>query len=901
MRSPVRIIPLLLLSMVGSVWAAQADRVNGTIDRNQAVVLKGTVHPSAQPQHDLGPVDPSTRLTYVSLLVQPSADQQTALKQLLAEQQDPTSPNYQRWLTPEQFGERFGLSHPDLNKITRWLRSEGFSIAEVARGRDWIAINGTAGQIQSAFHTQIHRFDVDGEERYANSTEPSVPKALDGIVVGFRGLNNFRIKPMIVKKSAATPDYTVGPGTYFLAPDDIATIYDIGPLYTAGINGTGMKIAVMGQTDIHITDIQQFRAGFNLPKNDPLDTLAGGGCVDPGFTGDEPEADLDLEWSGAVARDAKIIFVKCDAAHSGVIGSLTDAINRNTAPVLSMSYGQCEAVIGSNYLTQTYEPMIAQANAQGQTLMVSSGDSGAATCDKSSENQATLGLAVNGLASPPEVTAVGGTEFNEGSGTYWNPTNGANGGSAISYIPELAWDDSSAGTGLNGGGLASTGGGASIFFLRPSFQTGPGKFDSKFRSVPDVAMSASADHDGYIVCTGGSCAGGIQNGSVFGGTSVSCPVFAGIVALLNQSLKNTPPAGLGNINLHLYPLAQSVPLAFHDVPAGNYNITGANPNPSGNMVPCQSGSPNCPAKLQFGFLTGTGYDEVTGLGSVDADVFVTNWAVSGNMPTSTALTLSPASVNVGATGPVMAKATVTHVTGTGTPTGTVKFYVDGSTTPAGSGTLKSGSYTFSYSPSALALGNHSMTATYAGDFTFAGSTSAGETLAVQDFRIALPTNPTTITVSAPGQSGTTTLTITPLNGFHQTLGYSCSGLPSEATCTFTAASATSETLTIATTAPSASLDKGSLGRSGIFYALLLPSLLGLVVSVGNRKRTLRGGRLLGLIAALAVSTLCMPACGGGSSSTTQSNPGTPTGNSTVTVMAAAGSLSHSVQITLAVK
>jgi subtilase family serine protease len=891
------LLSLLVATLSVAAWAAQPDRIVAAIDNSQTVVLKGNVHPKAQQQFDQGPVDPSMKLPFVTLLIQPSVDQQAALKQLLAEQQDPSSPNYHKWLTPEQFGQRFGLSNADVAKITHWLRSQGFGIAQVARGRDWIAFSGTAAQIQRVFHTELHRYNVDGEERFANDTDPSIPKALDGIVAGFRGLNNFRLEPMNVKKSDAIdirPDYFNGGNN--LAPGDIATIYDIGPLYTAGVDGTGMKIAIVGQTDIYAVDIAQFRAGFGLSANVPQQILATG-CTDPGVTGDLNEADIDLEWSGAVARNATIIFVKCDTTtNNGVITSAIYAIDNDLAPVISMSYGGCESANGQNNAL-AFQSLVQKANTEGITFLASSGDSGAAACDAT--NPAAKGLAVNLPASIPEMTAVGGTEFNEGSGTYWGTSNGANGGSALSYIPELAWDDNSTGTGFDPG-LASTGGGASIYFAKPSWQTGPGVPNKNVRYVPDVAMPASPDHDGYIVCTNnGSCAGGVQNGLIFGGTSVATPVFAGIVTLLNQQMKNTPPAGLGNINSTLYAFAQSFPAAFHDVPTGNYNITGAAANPSGNTVPCTKGTPNCPASapFQFGFLTGTGYDQVTGLGSVDAHVFVTNFANAVKIPTTTTVTLSPASVNVGATGAVMAKATVTHATGTGTPSGTVNFYVDGSTTAAGSGTLSSGSFTLSYNPTALTAGNHTITATYGGDSTFAGSTSAGATLGVQDFKIAA--NPTTVTVTSPGLSGTTTLTITPLGGFSHAVTYTCTGLPSEAACTF-ATAATGGTLTITTMAPSAKMDKSPLGRNRtLFYALLLPGFLGLVVSAGSRKRKLHELRLLSLIAVLALSTLWMPACGGGSS--TPSNPGTPAGTSTVTVTATAGSLSHKANITLTIQ
>jgi subtilase family serine protease len=889
---------LLLATLSVTAWAAQPDRIVAPIDNNQTVVLKGNVSPKAQQQYDQGLVDPSMKLPFVTLLIQPSADQQAALKQLLAEQQDPSSPNYHKWLTPEQFGQRFGLSSADIVKITRWLRSQGFGIVQVARGRDWVAFGGTVAQVQRAFHTELHRYNVDGEERFANATDPSIPKALDSIVAGFRGLNNFRLEPMNVKKSDAIdirPDYFSGGGNY-LAPGDIATIYDIGPLYTAGIDGTGMKIAILGQTDIYAADIAQFRSAFGLTANVPQQILATG-CTHPGVTGDLAEADIDLEWSGAVARNATIFFVICDPNNGGVGTSAQYAIDNDVAPVISMSYGICESTAGQGNATE-FQTMVQKGNTEGITFLSSSGDSGAASCDSSGSSSATQGLAVNFPASVPEVTAIGGTELNEGSGSYWGTTNGANGGSALSYIPELAWDDNSTGTGFDPH-LASTGGGVSIYFPKPSWQTGPGVPSNSFRNVPDVAMSASADHDGYIVCTNDGCAGGIQGAGIYGGTSVATPIFAGIVTLLNQQMKNTPPAGLGNVNTILYQFAQSMPTAFHDVPAGNYNNGGA-ANPSGNTVPCTQGSTSCPAKapFQFGFLTGAGYDQVTGLGSVDAHVFVTNFANAVKIPTTTTVTLSPASVNVGATGPVMAKATVTHATGTGTPSGTVNFYVDGSTTAAGSGTLSSGSFTFNYNPTALPKGNHTITATYAGDSAFAGSTSAGATLGVQDFTIT--PIPTTVTVTAPGLSGTTILTITPFGGFTQTVTYTCAGLPSEAACTFPTA-ATGGTLTITTTAPSARMDKSPLGPSkGLFYALLLPGFLGLIVSAGSHKRTRRSIRLLSFIAVLALSTFSMPACGGGSSSG-PSNPGTPAGTSTVTLTATAGSISHNAKITLTIQ
>ncbi len=893
---------LLLLALCASAQAAQPDRIAATIDNSQTVVLKGNVHPKAQPQYDHGRAESSMKLPYITMLTKPTAGQQADLKRFLKQQQDPSSPNYRKGLTPEQYADRFGLSQNDISKITDWLLSQGFTIAQVARGRDWIAFSGTVELVDKVFRTEIHTYLVDGERHFANATEPSIPQALAGIVVGFRGLNDFRLKPMGLKKLAPggmlfpdilmRPFYTYGGGSHFLAPDDLATIYDIAPLYNAGINGTGMKLVVVGQTDIVMSDITNFRAGFNLPTNNPVVMLFGS---DPGITGDLGEADLDLEWSGAVARNATIIY----ANSTNVITSAQNAIDQALAPVISMSYGLCEANTGVGNINPI-EGELQKANVENITFLASSGDAGAAACDSDTESVATMGLAVNYPASSPEVTGVGGNEFSgdvNNSSQYWNSSNNTNGESAISYIPEMAWNDTSL-TGTltaSGGGVSScaiASGTGCAGFPKPSWQTALTPKDN-VRDVPDISMTASPNHDGYIFCSKGSCptgtaagiAAAVASGSIVGGTSASTPVFAGIVTLLNQSLGNTSAgAGLGNINPTLYQLAQSTPSIFHDVQTGN------------NIVPCQPGTTGCPktAPFQYGYSAGPGYDQVTGIGSVDANLFVTQ--LSTKIGTTSTLSISPASpVNAGTS--VTLSATVKpSSTSTKTPTGTVTF-TDAVLGKLGTGALNS-SGAATLTSSTLAGASYSITATYGGDTNFTGSSSSAVPYVIQDFKVV--PNPTTVTVTAPGQSGMTTLTITPLGGFSQTISYSCTGLPSEATCTFAAASATTETLTIATAAPSARLDRIPLGRRRtLFYALLLPGFLGLVVSAGNRKRTWRGLRLLSLIAVLALFTLSMPACGGGSS--TSGNPGTPAGTSTVTVTATAGSLSHPVPITLTVQ
>jgi subtilase family serine protease len=912
MRSVLGTIPVWVLAAASAAMAAQSDRITVPIDGSQTVVLGGSLHAQARPEYDLGPADPSLQLPYVVVVVKPSATQQADLEQLLAQQQDSASANYHKWLTPEQYADRFGLSRSDVGRVSIWLRSQGFNVIEAARGRDWIAFSATAGLVENAFHTRIDLYNVDGELHFANATELSIPQALADTVAGFRGLNDFRWKPMgvhqVVRRGGILP-VLLGPlftngggasGTNFLAPDDFATIYDLTSLYAGGINGGGMKLVVVGQVNVVMADIQSFRSGFNLPANNPTVTVVPG--TTPGTdSGDLLESDLDLEWSGAVARDASIIFV----TSNDVFTSAVYAIDSDIAPVISMSYGGCEAMNGG--FIASNEPTMQKANAEGITFLASSGDSGPASCDDPNEAAADRGLAVSYPASSPEVTGVGGTEFSgdlpPNTSLYWSPSNGPNGGSAIMYIPETSWNDAAEPP----ASLASSGGGKSSChaspcsggFSKPSWQAGTGVPADNVRDVPDIAFSASANHDGYIVCSsggpsGGNCPGGIGNGFLeVGGTSASTPVFAGILALLNQQLGNTPPLGLGNVNPTLYKLAQTpANNVFHDITTGS------------NIIPCAQGTPNCPktAPFQYGYSATAGYDLVTGLGSIDANNFLSNWN-TGKVATTAVLSGKPVTVNEGSTQDATLTAAVTPNSGTGTPTGEVTFFVHG-TGLVGSATLSQGSATLTYAAKGLDVGANTFTAVYGGDANFISSKSSSLTVTVQDFTVALPANPTTVTVSAPGGKGTTTLTITPEFGFAQAVSFSCTGLPSAATCSADSVTPNGgpvmTTLTIMTAAPSAKLRPGS--GTGLFYALLIPGLLGVIwLPARNGKERFRWARLWGLVVGLC---LWIPACGGGSSGpTTPPNPGTPAGTTTVSVVAtgAAGAPSHSVTITLTVQ
>jgi uncharacterized protein (TIGR03437 family) len=416
------------------------------------------------------------------------------------------------------------------------------------------------------------------------------------MVAGFRGLNDFHPRPHI--KKPAHPEYTLARGVHHIAPDDLATIYNIAPLYQDGIDGTGQRIMVVGQSGIRTSDIQTFRSTFNLPAPNLQQVLVPN-RPNPGVVpGDSEEADLDIEWSGAVARNASIIYVYSD----DVWQSALYAVDQNLAPVLSMSYGSCEQADIADL--PTFQATVQQANAQGITWLAASGDLGAADCDDVTALVAQDGLAVDVPASIPEVTAMGGTVFADQIGSYWSTTNSVNSASALSYIPEQSWNDTTATT-----GFAASGGGASIIFPRPAWQTGPGVPGDSARHVPDLSLSASADHDGYYIVSGGSP-------QYIGGTSVAAPTMAGIVALLNQyrvSSGAQAQAGLGNINPTLYRLAQSTTGVFHDIVGGN------------NMVPCVADSPDC-SQGTFGLSAAPGYDQVTGLGSVDAYNLVHQWS-----------------------------------------------------------------------------------------------------------------------------------------------------------------------------------------------------------------------------------------------------------------------------------
>jgi subtilase family serine protease len=627
---------LFLFAVPGKTQNPSRARILRQIDSSDVAAVKGTAHPLARAQFDQGRLGTAQQLNGVTLTFRLSPAQQAELDQLLREQQDRSSRQYHKWITPEQYASRFGMTSSDLAKVTSWLKSQGLIVDAISRSRNEVRFSGTVGQVEYALRTELHNYSIRGERHFANATDVSLPTAFSSEVLGVRGLNDFRPKPRL----RVTPRFTSNiSGSHFLIPGDFDTIYDV----PAALDGTGQSIAVVGQTAISNTDIGNFRSAAGLPASNPTVILVPNSGSLVHRSGDETEADLDVEWSGAIAPKATIKYVTVgNNPNFNVFNSLQDAIDNNRAPIISISYGNCEANLSKSFVL-TMQQWAHQANAQGQTISGPSGDDGAADCD-SNVSSATHGLAVDVPASIPEVTGVGGSEFTGDAAAtvsngcaaatqYWSTSCSAtSGASALSYIPETTWNDPPTSQGFSSGG-----GGASTIFGKPSWQTGTGVPSDGKRYVPDIALSASPPHDAYLICSQDyfdsatppvnltSCTTGFRasDGQALqgiGGTSAGAPTFAGIVALINQA---TSSNRLGNVNPMLYSLFanNSVSHAFHDIASGT------------NKVPCTAGTKNCPSgTTSIGFSAGTGYDQVTGLGSLDVAKLTAAWLAAGSSP-----------------------------------------------------------------------------------------------------------------------------------------------------------------------------------------------------------------------------------------------------------------------------
>jgi len=757
----------VFICAISSIAAAQsqlASRITQPIDNQIRVTLKGNVHPLAQARYDQGPVAdsfPAGRM----LLLQRSPDREFALQEFLQEAHRQGSPSYHRWLTPEQFAEAYGPADSEITVVRGWLEQQGFSVERITRGKTAIEFSGTAGQVRSAFHTEIHVYATNGEQHYANNLDPQVPAALAPVIAGITPMNDFLPTPYVRDLGKAVydpqthkfvPQWTFPSGQDALefAPGDFALQYDLNPLYTAGVTGTGVTIGLIGASNVDPSVVATYRSFFGLPAS-PLNVVIDG--LDPGENYAATESFLDVEEAGAVAPGATInLYTSAGTSvQNGLYLAAQRAVDDDVAAVLSTSYGTCEQYLGSAG-NQFWYTLWEQAAAQGQTSFVSAGDGGPAGCDNFNNFQpAQFGIAMNGFSSTPWNVSVGGTDFyyssyNQGTTaqqtqleTYWDtvatifPTT-----SLLQSIPEQPWDDpfglNLANSGVynsNNPNIVAGSGGPSncatgveasdgtyasctAGYPKPAWQSGKGVPNDGVRDLPDVSLYAAAGENDsfYPICAyPGDCVvtdGDLTIGIV-GGTSASSPAMAGIMALINQ--KYGPQ---GQANFILYPLAAQHSSAFHDITVGS------------NVVPCQPGSPNCMLSTAsdntkgfytLGYDAGPGYDLATGLGSVDAAQLVSNWNSLSFKSTSTNLSLSQTSFTHGTS--VMVSVGVSG--SGGTPTGSVEL-VTASAPESNLGLkllpLQSGAG--SASVNSLPGGQYKVSARYGGDSLFASSTSS---------------------------------------------------------------------------------------------------------------------------------------------------------------------------------
>jgi len=780
---------LAMATALFSQTAPRANRITGELSSGPMATVSGTLHPQTRRATDLGEVDPEMQMETLVLNTSLSNAQRKDLETLLQALQDPGSPQYHKWLTQEQYGARYGLTEADLDKAIRWLTEQRLTVKRVARSRNAIYFSGRAEQVGAAFHTQLHTYQLGGKKHYANTTELGLPVELAGVSLNVRGLDNFRPHSNLYK-SAATPNYTYSSTQHYLTPGDWKTIYDLIPVYSSGYDGTGIHVGVVGQTYAPPGDIEKFtqNAGTGTPHLTYV-CISTADCTDTAgiSPGDWMESDVDIEWVSGMAPGATVDFIYAAGNDQGqdVFSALQHAIEDYKSssglvlPVISMSYSECETNLAQTQAV-LFDQMGAQASAQGQTLVVSSGDSGAAGCDahgSDSVTKATNGISAEAPADSPNFTAVGGTQFSADVSdpmSYWNPVPMTQ-LSAQSYIPETSWNETGT-NGLNtsGGGQSTLRNGSKLEFPLPSWQSGLVS-GATGRLIPDIGFTA-AQHDGYIGCAGalddssygqmcssGWYSSGGSNGSLFYyffGTSLAAPSFAGALAVMEQSL-----GPQGNINPKLYQLAknpQSYATVFHDIMGSN-------------VVPCQAGTSGCVNGV-MGYAAKTGYDMVTGLGSIDGNALFLALGGLDLNGTSVTMSATPNLLRLGDQVTLTAQIISLPGTGNGLIGGTITFKIGN--TVLGTSAVSSGSATLTNvmvsAANGFSNGTDAITARYNGDSTYAPSNGS-----------------TTLSVSETPFTSSTTVYVAPNPaplGYMVTLnawvGSTISGLPFSGRVTF---------------------------------------------------------------------------------------------------------------------
>jgi subtilase family serine protease len=674
---------------------------------NGTVTVSGGVPPIVRVAKDLGPVESTLRYDRLHLLLARPANQAIALEQELAELHNPDSQQFHQWLTAAEFGEKYGVTEEQERSVTNWLTSNGFEVNGIDTARMIIEFSGMASQVESAFGTQIHSLQVGTETHISNIGDLRVPAQIAAAITGV-SLSDFKPHPLLVnarsvKRQAngkflpisasghTAPDLTVsydGGELQLVTPADFATIYNLTPAWNAGYRGAGQTIAVLEDSLINAPDVATFRKQFGLTQyaGTFTQTAPAGShpCTSPGVTSDADEATLDAQWAGSTAPDANIILAACADTRTQ-FGGLTALQNllvaRSVPKIVSLSYGECEAEMGTTELAE-FNQTFQQAVAEGVSVFVSSGDSGSAVCDPDTYS-ASHALASSGFATTPYNTAVGGTDFFDffqgTTSTYWSETNSPTFESALSYVPEMTWNNSCADSALltyvgvavaygpsgycNNDGYnyqttAAASGGFSTVYSKPSWQDTYGVPQDGARDVPDISLFAASGFYGHALvycdtqgnkypCNFSNAEDAVYNTA--GGTSFAAPSMAGIFALIDQKY-----GVQGNANIPLYALAdleygtQSSPISSTLTSCNSTNGNQVDPTcyfrdvTEGSIdVPCFSAL-NCYGANATEYLVGamsvsnaqfepaypaaTGWDYATGIGSLNATMLLDSWS-----------------------------------------------------------------------------------------------------------------------------------------------------------------------------------------------------------------------------------------------------------------------------------
>ncbi|MGA3160553.1 MAG: S53 family peptidase [Terracidiphilus sp.] len=718
---------LFLLAAVvfaGVALSAQTPlRITRGVDATQARALPDH-HPSwANPANSKGLLPAEQALNPMTLVLARSPEQESAFENFLADQQNPASPEYHHWLTPAEVGERFGLADQDISTLSGWLQSQGLRINWVSPSKVFIGFSGTAANLGRAFQTEFHSYNVNGVERVSVSSDPMIPEALLPAIKAIDGLYTVENRPAYHAGAGQsnTPAENSNSGNHYITPADFAVLYDL-PL---SLTGAGQTIGIVGRAHTDFADFSNFRSLTGSTFANPTEVVPSAfGGVDPGpavtsctspctAPDDQVEATLDVLRAGSTAPGANLLLV-IDTTASGDIEADAQYLVQTTpvpAKVMNISFGKCESTAGPSKVN-TWNTLFQQAAGEGISVFVCSGDSGASECDTyfATPPASPAANSPNYICSSGYATCVGGTEFNDASNpsTYWSSSNGTDLLSALSYIPEGAWNEPL--TSSSSPQAAASGGGVSAVIATPSWQTGTGVPSARTgRYTPDIAFS-SAGHDGYFAClaaAGNSCVAGTGGGYTFEyfyGTSAAAPSMAGIAALLNQKQGTAQ----GNLNPQLYPLAARVPAAFHDVTVASSGVTNCSistPSMCNNSIPSSTGLTGG----QQGYLVTTGYDEVTGLGSLDVQVFIDNFLPAGDVTPTVTVSGTTVSVTPGATTGNISTITVTPANGF---TGSVALTAAITSSPSGA----------QYAPT-LSFGSTS-------PVTITGATAATATLTV---------------------------------------------------------------------------------------------------------------------------------------------------------------------------